>query len=114
MKNIYQEPWPCGVTEISKNEFERNKNRLGEIKEVRVEGATGKSDTIVKVIGTKAVLWLDGFAVGYMGEGPHGLIWLLEQVGVVFTEDQVFNKPTIDILTFFKIQNILEPHNIKL
>jgi len=108
MKNIYQAPWPCGVTKISKDEFARNRNRLGEIKQVRVENAISKTDTIVKVIGTEATLWLDGFAVGYLGEGPYGLIWLLKQVGVLFVEDQVVNKPVSDIITFFKISNIKE------
>jgi hypothetical protein len=29
MKLIYQEPYPAGVTEISKKEFEQNRGSLG-------------------------------------------------------------------------------------
>jgi len=101
MKDIYQEPWPAGLTSVSKNEFERLRNVLGKIECVVVMNLVNDPiNTHTVVVGDKARLHLDGFALGYMGEGPHGFIWLLEQLDIPYSEREICGKQTEDTKVF--------------
>jgi len=100
MGDIYQEPWPCGITITSKKEFERLRDQLGEVECVIVTNlVTNPMETETIVVGDKARLHLDGFALGYMGEGPHGFIWLLKQLNIPHREVDIFGKYEEDVDT---------------
>jgi len=71
-----------GITERSKKAFISNRKELGKVRKVIMRYSTKRGDYVTTVVGEKGVLLLDGFSTGYGGEGPHGLIWLLEQGGI--------------------------------
>ena len=101
MMDIFQEPWPCGVTVTSKEEFTRLRLELGEIKKVVVKNlVTNPVDTETIVVGSEAHLHLDGFSMGYRGEGPHGMIWLLKELNIPFSDEDVFKRQTEDVVEF--------------
>lgn len=98
VEQIYQTPWPAGITEISKQEFLKYKDQLGKILQVQVFDI--QSDPVTLVSGERATLHLDGFALGYMGEGPHGFKWLLDQVGAKYKDIDIFGLQIKDQRTF--------------
>jgi len=89
MKVIYQDPWPCGVTKVSLLQFKRHRKALGRIKRV-VYLENKILDAVTIVIGEDAMLFLDGLAVGYRGEGPRGLTQLLDEVGACYVDLDVY------------------------
>lgn len=111
MEDIYQTPWPGGVTIISKNEFIRLQDTVGKVECVVVTNLVFKPsddaseylypvDVETIVIGNKARLHLDGFAMGYLGEGPRGLIWLLDQLDISYSKRDIFTKPETGSVIF--------------
>jgi len=99
--DIYQEPWPAGVTEISKSYFTRHRLKLGKVLKVVVKNLVSDPlETETIVVGEKARLHLDGFSLGYLGEGPRGFRWLLDQVGAEYIDRQIHGKQTEDTREF--------------
>lgn len=82
-REIYQDEFPAGVTEYSKEQFLKYRDELGEIIKVEI-AKIDELEYTTRIHGTKAILILDGFSFGYGGEGPHGLIWLLKQCGLKY------------------------------
>lgn len=101
MQDLYQAPWPAGVTMISKDEFAHNRHRLGKITHVEVRNLVSDPiETKTVVVGTLARLHLDGFSLGYYGEGPHGFRWLLVQLGIPYEDKDIFGHQEEDIRIF--------------
>ena len=103
MIHIYEENRDAGITQLSKDEFKKHRSELGDIKEVQIRDSHNLTSTETLVVGTEATLHLSGFCVGYRGEGPAGLIWLLKEVGAEYTEEQIYGRQKIQNLTF-KVQ----------
>jgi len=87
-REIYQDEFPAGVTEYSKEQFLKYRGELGRIIKVVIMEISDEFSTYIH--GSEAILVLDGFSFGYRGEGPHGLIWLLEQCGMEFEIQTIF------------------------
>lgn len=79
-----------GITESSKQFFIKHRNQLGTISHVSVLHM--RDETRTTVIGSENSIELWGLNIGYSGEGPRGLSWLLEQLGIKFNPDRVFTK----------------------
>jgi len=75
-----------GITRESIKFFEKNRNKMGKVLEVRISGHKEKCDFITLVIGTDLDLQMSGFSFGYRGEGPSGLRWLLDQLNIPYSE----------------------------
>lgn len=75
-----------GITRESIAFFEKNRNKVGKVLEVRISRHKEKCDYITLVIGTDLDLQMSGFSFGYRGEGPGGLRWLLDQLNIPYAE----------------------------
>lgn len=80
MKTYIQEP--SGVTEESRRYVEKHLPEIGDVLAVVCFQDKDRGCTTL-MIGTRGNIWVDGFAWGYGGEGPRGLLWLLkDKLGV--------------------------------
>jgi hypothetical protein len=84
---VYREPpESAGVTEGSKAFFLLNRHRLGRIVAAGMRGFEGGhpgrgADGLRLYDDAGRVLALTGMTAGYMGEGPHGTLWVLRLCG---------------------------------
>ena len=88
---IIQEP--CGITDQSKQFFLDHKEEIGHVEAVSCFGVPVDGEYNVIIEGVKGQIRVDGFSWGYMGEGPRGLRWLLEetQCGTIHNRDIAFS-----------------------
>jgi len=71
---------PGGITRNSLQVFGDYKSRLGSILSIDISEHSNGYDT--RLIGTDATMYLNGLSYGYGGEGPRGLLTLLDQAGL--------------------------------
>lgn len=78
--NVFIEP-EHGITKISKEFVTQNIKKIEPVLAVTVYFNPNKVWYWTQIIGTHGQIWVSGFSLGYGGEGPHGLWWLLESIG---------------------------------
>lgn len=102
-RNIYIQD-SCGITELSKQYYLQHKADIGDIESISCHGKPKEAEYKVIITGSKSAIWVDGFSWGYMGEGPKGLRWLLEnaQCGTPLNRNMVFEKPAKEIMCFLR------------
>ena len=111
VEDIFEAGYPTGVTISSKNEFTRLQDAVGKVECVVVTNLISKPassfngfreslDTETIVVGDEARLHFSGFSIGYMGEGPRGLIWLLDQLNIPYSRKDIFTKPETNSIIF--------------
>ena len=78
-----------GITRFSKDFVEKHLPKIGKVKQVII---TWDEDVnyMTAVIGEEAVIQVFGFSLGYGGEGPNGLAWLLRLTNMQWDEVDVF------------------------
>jgi len=78
----YCEPAPLGYTSESKQYVKRYLKRIGRIQSVLCESTkiVGVGEYTTTITGENGTMKLSGFNCGYRGEGPHGLLWLMNEV----------------------------------
>jgi len=77
-----------GVTQDALKFWRLHRGTLGRV--TRVRAIADRSGCLVFVEGTDAVMLLEGFHIGYGGEGPRGLVTLLEEAGLPHKASDVF------------------------
>jgi len=73
---------PTGVTEESKKFVEKHLKYVGKPSKVILKYDKHHEEFHTIICGTECAIDVDGFAWGYGGEGPHGLLWLLHKLGM--------------------------------
>ena len=80
-----------GITEESKKFVQKNLRKVGEVIEVAVQYDKENCFYRTTIVGEKKDIEVTGFSVGYCGEGPSGMIWLLVKLNMQFEEEQVYS-----------------------
>lgn len=80
-----------GITERSKTQFSEYKNDLGVIHTVEIEWDKDTLDYHTIIQAENDRLHFSGFSIGYSGEGPEGLIWLLDECKMQYDRDDIVN-----------------------
>ena len=73
---VFRQP-RAGITELSKKYVNEHLPEIGRILTVKIH-VDENGDYITEIAGSEGTIIVDGFAWGYGGEGPHGLLWLLK------------------------------------
>jgi len=86
-------------TERSIDFFKKHRKKLGRIMQININDGIKYRGMLfyMKIIGTKAIMYLSGCTSGYRGTGPHGTVELLKLAGVNFNEDDIFMKEVVEI-----------------
>lgn len=82
---------PSGITEESKKFVLRYLDKIGKTREIGIKWDKEKIEYITTIIGTTGRIIVDGFSIGYNGEGSNGLEWLLDLTRMRFIRDNIFN-----------------------
>jgi hypothetical protein len=89
----------CGITEESKEYVRKHLKLIGAVEKVELRRLPRSAET--RIIGRDGTITVDGFEWGYHGEGPKGLLWLLNELGwtgyrigdiVKVTKDHTFTR----------------------
>jgi len=89
VKKVYRQKIK-GITEESIKYLWECLPNIGKVEEVKIEWDKESCDYTTTVVGSEADVEVFGFSVGYGGEGPSGLVWLLGEVGMTFQPEDVF------------------------
>jgi hypothetical protein len=80
-----------GITEESKEFVNNYLGKIGEVWSVSIRWDKENIDYITRIKGFSGQsILVDGFSLGYGGEGCRGLVWLLTKTGVQFKEEDVY------------------------
>ena len=86
----YTEP-TNGITQKSKEYVTQYLPKIGTVQSVEIHWDKENIDYTTTITGTTGTINVTGFSIGYGGEGPHGLAWLLETLKVpVNAEKEIF------------------------
>ena len=82
MRKLKDPKMPHGITQISTDFIRHNLCLLDEVRTVRItyDGELDLHTEVIDKFGDRLIT--DGFSVGYSGEGPTGLLRLLEDLGM--------------------------------
>lgn len=81
---------PAGVTELSKKFVEKHLREIGRLRHVMCCGFPEVVEYLTCITGDEGRIVVDGFAWGYGGTGPHGLLWLLkDKLGISISIQEI-------------------------
>ena len=80
------------ITERSKRSFEDYQYELGEIQMVSISWDKEYLEYTTIVQGEFESITLTGFSIGYKGEGPSGLMWLLDRCKIPYKKESITGK----------------------
>lgn len=80
----------CGITENSKKFVLKHLDKIGEVDRVEITWDKEDINYLTRIVGCNGSILVDGFSLGYSGEGCAGLYWLLNKTNMGYSEESIY------------------------